>query len=182
MAKQMRHETRKALTGWAFISLWVIGFAIFTLLPIGLSLLLSFSDAKYTADGLEMQLVGFKNYQAAFSSNMECIEAIVLFLKDSLYMIFIINVFAVLFAVLLNTDIKGRGFFRTLFFLPVVIVSGPVMALLIDKEIITMPNLGDLSIIRILGNTFGQSIQELIVNAFSKLIEMFWYSGVQLIV
>lgn len=182
MAKLMSQEKRKALTGWAFISPWVIGFAVFTLFPIVFSLILSLSDVIYSANGVQMDFVGFKNFQNAFSKNMQCLEAIVTFLKDSAFMVFIINVFAVLFAVLLNTDIKCRGLFRTLFFLPVVIVSGPVMTQLIENEIITMPNLGELSIIRVIGNTFGLSIQELIVKSFGDLIEMFWFSGVQLIV
>lgn len=182
MAKKIKHQTTRALTGWAFISPWVIGFLLFTLFPILMSLFLSFNDVVYGAEGIMLEFVGFKNYMNAFSKNMECLEAIVVFLKDSIFMVFIINVFAVLFAVLLNTNIKGRGFFRTLFFLPVVIVSGPVMNQLVANEIITMPNLADLSVIRIIGTTFGPSIQELIVTSFSDLIYMFWFSGVQLIV
>ena len=181
MAKQMKHETRKALTGWAFISPWVIGFAIFTLFPIVYSILMSLSD--YTPATGHMLFNGFRNFKSLFQENRTIfITPIVTFLKDSLFMVFIINVFAVLFAVLLNTDVKGRGLFRTLFFLPVVIVSGPVMERLINDGIITMPNLGDLGVIRVIGSTFGTSIQELIVNSFKDLIEMFWYSGVQLIV
>ena len=182
MAKKIKHQTTRALTGWAFISPWVIGFLLFTLFPILMSLFLSFNDVVYGAEGIMLEFVGFKNYMNAFSKNMECLEAIVVFLKDSIFMVFIINVFAVLFAVLLNTNIKGRGFFRTLFFLPVVIVSGPVMNQLVANEIITMPNLADLSVIRIIGTTFGPSVQELIVTSFSDLIYMFWFSGVQLIV
>lgn len=182
MVKKIKHETARVLTGWAFISPWIIGFLIFTLIPIIMSLVFSFHDVIYGAEGLMTQFVGWKNYQKAFTTNMECLEAIVVFLKDSVFMVFIINVFAVLFAVLLNTKIKCRGFFRTLFFLPVVIVSGPVMGQLVANEIITMPNLGDLSVIRIIGTTFGPSIQELIVTSFSELIYMFWFSGVQLIV
>ena len=182
MAKPMKHEKRKALTGWAFISPWILGFAVFTLFPIVFSFVLSMSDVIYGAEGVMMEFVGFKNYQNAFSKNMICLEAIVTFLKDSVFMVFIINVFAVLFAVLLNTDVKGRGIFRTLFFLPVVIVSGPVMSRLQQNGIITMPNLGNLSVIEVIGNTFGPKMQELIVTSFSDLIEMFWFSGVQLIV
>lgn len=184
MAKQMRHETRKALTGWAFISPWVLGFLAFTLFPIAFSLFLSFSDYTPAKPLLNaFTFTGFKNFRSVFSTERKTIfMPIVQFLKDSLIQVFIINVFAVLFAVLLNTDIKGRGLFRTLFFLPVVVVSGPVMAMLKQNGIITMPNLGELSVIRVIGNTFGLSIQELIVKSFGDLIEMFWYSGIQLIV
>lgn len=181
MAK-LRHQTVRELTGWAFISPWVIGFLVFVLYPVCYSIYLSFHDVTITASGIITEFIGFKNYTASFSTNMECVEAIVTFLKDSIFMVFIVNVFAVMFAVLLNTNIKCRGFFRTLFFLPVVIVSGPVMAELVDKDIITMPNLGEFGIIRLLGETFGPSIQEVITTSFSSLIYMFWFSGVQLII
>ncbi len=183
MAK-LKHQTTRELTGWAFISPWVIGFLVFVLYPICYSIFLSLNDVTISAteEGIITQFVGFGNYQAAFTTNMKCVEAIVTFLKDSIFMVFIVNVFAVMFAVLLNTKIKARGFFRTLFFLPVVIVSGPVMKELVNKDIITMPNLGEFGIIRIIGETFGSSIQEVITTSFSSLIYMFWFSGVQLII
>ena len=104
------------------------------------------------------------------------------FLKERLFMVFIINVFAVLFAVILNSKIKFKGFFRTIFFLPVVVISGPVMALLESKGVITVPNIGNFGVVNILGATFGETIKTFIVNTFGDLITMFWYSGVQLIV
>lgn len=176
--RKLRHQTVRALTGWAFISPWVIGFLLFTLYPLFRSLYLSFHDAN--SSGLINGFVGFDNFIAAFTTKKQILEAITQFLKDAILKVFIINVFAVLFAVLLNTNVKGRGFFRTLFFLPVVIVSGPVMAKLSNS--ITMPNLGELGVIRIIGETFGASVQELITTSFSDLIYMFWFSGVQLIV
>lgn len=185
MAK-IKHQTARELTGWAFISPWVIGFLVFVIYPICYSLYLSFFDVTIGSDETGSKLitvfVGFANYTSTISSNKAIFEAIVTFLQDSIFMVFIVNVFAVMFAVLLNTKIKARGFFRTLFFLPVVIVSGPVMAELVAKEIITMPNLADFGIIRIIGDTFGESIQEVITTSFSSLIYMFWYSGVQLII
>lgn len=185
MAK-IKHQTARELTGWAFISPWVIGFLVFVIYPICYSLYLSFFDVTIGSDETGSKLitvfVGFANYTSTISSNKAIFEAIVTFLQDSIFMVFIVNVFAVMFAVLLNTKIKARGFFRTLFFLPVVIVSGPVMAELVAKEIITMPNLVDFGIIRIIGDTFGESIQEVITTSFSSLIYMFWYSGVQLII
>ena len=45
----------------------------------------------------------------------------------------IILVFSVLIAMLLNQPIKGRGIFRSIFFLPVIIASGPVINELISQ-------------------------------------------------
>ena len=177
---KLSNRTREILAGLIFISPWIVGFAIFGLYPIVYSLYLSFCDAQIKV-GVETSFVGFQNYAEAFK-NAAMMTSLLDFLKESLFMVFIINVFAILFAVILNSKIKGKGFFRTIFFLPVVVVSGPVMALLVSKDVITMPNIGSFQIVNIIGATFGETIKNFIATTFSDLIYMFWFSGVQLIV
>ena len=178
----MTNERREAILGYIFVSPWIIGFAIFALYPILYSLWLSFNNVIIEPTKLATTFIGFKNYINAFTKDTAVINAFLSFLKNKLIMVFIINVFAVLFALFLSGKIKCRGFFRTLFFLPVVVVSGPVMQTLVDNKIITIPSIADFSVINLLGQTFGESVKELIVNTFSSLIHMFWFSGVQLIV
>ena len=178
----MTNERREAILGYIFVSPWIIGFAIFALYPILYSLWLSFNNVIIEPESLATTFIGFKNYINAFTKDTAVINAFLSFLKNKLIMVFIINVFAVLFALFLSGKIKCRGFFRTLFFLPVVVVSGPVMQTLVDNKIITIPSIADFSVINLLGQTFGESVKELIVNTFSSLIHMFWFSGVQLIV
>lgn len=179
---KISNRTREILFGLLFVSPWIIGFLVFGLYPICYSLYLSFNKATMTAFGVETEFLKFDNYIDAFSATSKLLPALETFLADSLFMVFIINVFALLFAVLLNGDIKGRGFFRTIFFLPVVVVSGPVMSELLNKNVITMPNIGSFQIINIIGATFGESLKTFIADTFSNLIYMFWFSGVQLIV
>lgn len=179
---KMSHKSRERLYGYSFISPWIIGFLIFGLFPIIYSLYLSLNDVTITAEGIKTSFVGFSNYIAAFTTKMSMIQALIEFLQSSLFMIVIINVFAVIFAVLLNSKIKFRGFFRTIFFLPVVVVSGPVMSELVDKGVITMTSIVDMGIIDIISQTLGSNVSDLITNTFTDLIYMFWFSGVQLIV
>ena len=179
--KKMAYQTQRTLTGWAFISPWVIGFLAFTVFPIVYSIVLSFNKVNFGAGETTMEWAGFANFVNALGGgNLSIKGLLVNFLKDELYMVFIINVFAILFAILLNTDIKGRGILRTIFFLPVVVVSGPIMQQL--EGALTIPNLDTFSVVQIIGSTFGESVMKLIVDIFTKLIEMFWYSGVQLII
>lgn len=180
--KKLSNRTREYIAGFLFISPWIIGFAIFGIFPILYSLFLSFNKVTMTAHGVETIFVGFENFQHALTTDIRMMNELTKFLKESLVMVFVINVFAVLFAVILNGKIKGRGIFRVIFFLPVIVVSGPVMGELLDKGVITMPNIGNFGVISVIGATFGSSIQEFIVNTFSQLIYMFWFSGVQLIV
>lgn len=179
---RLADRTKEILTGIIFISPWILGFLIFGVFPIIYSFFLSLNEVKIAADGIKTEFVGILNYQSALTTDPRMLEALIEFLKESLFMVFVINVFAILFAVILNSNIKGRGFFRTIFFLPVVVVSGPVMAELLDKNVITMPNIGSFQVVQILGVTFGEGIKTFITNTFSDLIYMFWFSGVQLIV
>lgn len=180
--KKLTNDQRENLTGLAFISPWIIGFLLFGAFPIFYSLFLSFNKVTITSDGIVTSFTGIDNFRRAFTTDRTMIGALLTFLKESVVMVFVINVFAVLFAVILNGSIKGRGFFRTIFFLPVVIVSGPVMKELLDKNVIVMSTIADFSIVNMLGQTFGANVQSFIVKTFENLVYMFWFSGVQLIV
>lgn len=180
--KKLTNRQREHIFGYSFILPWIIGFIIFGAYPIIYSFVLSLNDVTITANGIVTNFVGFQNYVKAFTIDSTMIEALGDFLKNNLFMIIIINVFSVLFAVILAGDIKGKGFFRTIFFLPVIVVSGPVMAELVDKKVITMTNIDSYSVINLISSTLGNSFGDFVVNMFSNLIYMFWFSGVQLIV
>ena len=180
--KKLNNKQREALTGLFFIAPWIIGFLVFGAFPILYSIFLSFNKVTPTSDGIETVWSGFDNYRMAFTTDRTMIQALLAFLKESLVMVFIINVFAVLFAVILNGNIKGRGFFRTIFFLPVVIVSGPVMSELVSKNVIVMSTVENFGIINMIGSSFGATVANFIASTFKNLIYMFWFSGVQLIV
>lgn len=179
--KKLSNRAREIIAGLLFVSPWIVGFAVFGLYPILYSFFLSFHRISDITN-FTPEFVGFENYSFAFSASSSMLPQLETFLGDSIFMVFIINVFALLFAVLLNGEIKGRGFFRTVFFLPVVVVSGPVMAQLLEKEVITVPNISNFQVINIIGATFGDTLKTFIVDTFSNLIYMFWFSGVQLIV
>lgn len=183
MKKRLTNKKRDALVGYTFVAPWIIGFLVFAAFPILYSLYLSFNSVIPSAEGIKTTWIGIANYQMALTKDRTMLSSLVAFLKESLIMVFVINVFSVLFAVILNGEtLKGKGIFRTIFFLPVVIISGPVMAELLDKNVIVMSNLGDLGIFSFLGSVFGSTIQNFILTIFNKLIYMFWFSGVQLIV
>lgn len=180
--KRLNSAQRDNLAGLTFVSPWIIGFLVFGAFPMFYSLFLSFNKVTISADGILTEWIGFDNFRTAFTTDRTMVQALLNFFKESLIMVFIINVFAVMFAVILNGNIKGRGFFRTIFFLPVVIVSGPVMSELVDKNVIVMSTIGDFGIVNLIGSTLGATISNFIVRTFQNLIYMFWFSGVQLIV
>jgi len=105
----------------AFISPWIIGFLVFILYPVIASFYWSLCDYDVLTSPI---FVGTSNYQDMLSDEV--------FWK-SMYNTFFFTLFALpvglvtslLFAVLLNCDIKGRSFLRVIYFLPSLV---PVVA------------------------------------------------------
>ena len=127
---KLTHQTKEKLMGLLFVSPWIIGFLIFGLYPIIYSFFLTFQTVSTEVIDGKLQLVytfnDIQNYVYAFTGIMPGTEStqnasaviplLEEFLSDSLFMLIIINVFSLLFAVLLNSNIKGKGVFRTIFF------------------------------------------------------------------
>ena len=115
---------REGLTGLAFVGPWIIGFAVFSALPMAASLVLSFTDFDpRQAD--EVRFVGLDNY-AQMLRDPALIKASAVTLRFALIVVPVSLAFALGIAMLVNsTLLAGRNVFRTLFYLPLQI---PIVA------------------------------------------------------
>lgn len=95
----------------------LVGFCLFILFPILASLGLSFTN--YTG-GKTAHFVGFQNYLIAFQSS-NFLRAMWITVTFVLATVFFQLALGLMFAVILNHQIKGRNFFRSIIFLPVVL-------------------------------------------------------------
>lgn len=101
-----------------FIAPMIIGLGIFTFLPIGWGLLISFSDARNTIS--IGNWVGFDNY-VDILSNAEFRDSLVTFAIFAVFIVPITFFFSLGLALLVNSVGFGRGFFRSVFFIPTAI-------------------------------------------------------------
>jgi multiple sugar transport system permease protein len=118
---------REITWGYVFLAPWIIGFFAFQLLPIVMTIFLSFTDYTGTRQFAlgNFNLVGFLNY-VKLVKDIYALPAMGVTLKYALIGIPLGLVIPLLFAVLVNSrHLIGSNFFRTLFFLPTVI---PVVA------------------------------------------------------
>ncbi|MCC6626513.1 MAG: sugar ABC transporter permease [Chloroflexi bacterium] len=110
--------TRTDLTGYAFISLWLIGFVVFTLIPFVSSLFISFTNWKVVG---AWKFVGFDNYIKMLSGRDNVFVAALTFtVVYTVVRVPLSQLIALGLATLLNQPIKGRPIFRTIFYLPAV--------------------------------------------------------------
>ena len=66
------------------------------------------------------------NFKYAFAADPQYKQNLITVLKDTAITTPMILIFSLFIAVILNQEFKGRGFARAIFFLPVIIATGPV--------------------------------------------------------
>ncbi len=111
---------REALTGLAFISIWIVGFVIFTVTPMIATLGFSFSNINL-AQEQPLKFVGLQNYQAMVSDS-QLQNALGVTLKYALLALPIGLALPLGVAMLLNNKyLRAKGFFRVMFYMPYVI-------------------------------------------------------------
>ena len=123
-----RHR-RDTVVAWTFLTPMVMYFLIMTFIPLGFLIVVSFMEWNIITPP---QWVGLRNIQKVFSSFDDWFYPKVIG-RTFLYAIaiLVLNIAGGFFiALVLNQNIKGKGIFRTMWYLPSVF-SGAVVALLI---------------------------------------------------
>lgn len=102
----------------------------------------SFSELNIES-GIELKNVGFYNYKYALRVDPQFLQLLLSDVQSLITTLPVIMIFALFIAVLLNLNIKGRGIFRTIFFLPVIVCTG--MLAEIDNSNMLMSAINSLS-------------------------------------
>lgn len=115
-------------TFYAFVAPWAVGFLALTLAPMLYALRLSFTNSD--GQSPHTSYVGWRNYTQALHDS----DALHSLYRTALFTVTVVPLTvagSLLLAILVNQPVRGRGLFRTLFFLPAVVP--PVAAALTWK-------------------------------------------------
>ena len=122
MKKISHSEKSNRIRFFMYISPWLIGFACFTIVPMVLSMIYSFTDVKMaTVSSAKLNFINFKNYIYIFTEDKDFQRAILNTLTYAFVKVVLLVIFALLLALLLNRKVFGRKAFRVLIYLPAVI-------------------------------------------------------------
>ncbi len=179
---RVTNRRRQSLIGLSFILIWIIGYLIFALYPIFYSLYLSFFKVKLDGAALQMTFQGINNFKAAFLYDPYFVEILVGYILEIVINVPITIVFALIIALLINQNIKGKGIWRTIFFLPVIIISGPVIGELMRQGATTLPSIREYDIIRMILNNFSPGIATPIQELFDRILLVLWFAGIQILI
>ncbi len=127
---KVKSSLKKINPGYLFILPWLIGFIFLVALPLVQSLQYSISKVTVGPKGAVLIPVKMENFLYMFTLDPKYTDALLEVSKEIFLMIPLIIIISMIIALMLSQDIKFRGFFRTIFFIPVIIMSGPILALL----------------------------------------------------
>ncbi len=181
--KSVRSVTaRQEKKGYLFVLPWTVGFLIFFAYPIVQSVLYSISSVRITAKARIVKPVGLDNFSYIFTKDIYFVERMKDFFINTLFSLPIILVFALMIAMLINQKIRFKGFFRMLFFLPIIVVSGPVLNNLIQEGATTVPMMEQYGVYDIINEMLPNFLKSPITYLFQQLILILWYSGVPILI
>ena len=124
--KQRKHasiQKRNAITGYIFLSPWLVGLFVVFLVPLVSSI--AFSLCKLTIkDGYELDFIGFQNFFYAMTKDVNFPQYLAQTLLDLLYNVPVLLVFSFFVALLLKQKFRGNMLAKVIFFIPVIMSSG----------------------------------------------------------
>lgn len=139
---RISYEKKKGLYGYGFIAIWIIGVIYMFIVPIFKSAWYSmcYTEIVTTADqaaqrgmtsaGIYTEWNNFGNYEEALFKNQDYLPKLTESLGAMVPQVIVVMIFSLFIALLLNQKFRGRTFARAVFFLPVLVATGPVLAVI----------------------------------------------------
>ncbi len=203
---RISYEKKKGLYGYGFIAIWIVGVIYMFLIPIIQSAYYSLSETKLVttkeqAAELGMSSVGiytewnnFGNYQEALFRNQDYLPNLTQSLGEMVPQVIVVMIFSLFIALLLNQKFRGRTLARAIFFLPVLVATGPVLAV-IRGDISTngissgeqfsalfQTDLVD-ELLSFLGiYNLNEQLTETIQTITSDIFNLLWSAGIQILI
>ncbi len=127
---------RRARTGYRFILPFIIGFLVFMIRPMILSVRMSMSQVNILTGA--MTPTGLSNYEYAFGTDPNFNKYLVDEIGRMAINVIATLVLSFVIAVILNQKFKGRIFCRIIFFLPVILSSGVLPGIESSNDILNL--------------------------------------------
>lgn len=126
MRKKWSLEKKRNMKGLIFVAPYLFGLIFLFLIPLCKSLLFSFGDVSLNKEIGRYQFTwsGLENYSRALLDELKFANSLGSALSSLLMNVPVILVVSFLIAILLKDKFPGRGIYRMLFFLPVILTAG----------------------------------------------------------
>lgn len=199
------YEKKKGLYGYGFIALWAVGTLWLFVMPVITSLWYSLCSTSLedkasalekgmTHAGVYTEWNNFNNFVKAFTLDANYMPKLTESLSTILPQTLVILIFSLFIAVILNQKFRGRTLARAIFFLPVLIATGPVITV-INGDMASQ-GISDASQFSTLFETdlvselmefigiynINQTFTDVIQSITSDVLNLVWNSGIQILI
>ncbi len=171
---------KRAITGYLFVSPWILGFLGLVLYPFGRIVYMSLNNVSLYQQNYTYEWVGLRNFERILFEDIDFVLEVQNFLARVVLYTPVIIALSIIIAMLLNQDIKGKGFFRMIFFLPIIILNGELLE--------NMSNYGGMDInlsffvIDVINTIIPELAVNLFIGLFEIIVEILWYCGVPILI
>lgn len=196
--KHMGLAAKRTMNGYLFILPWLIGFLVFYLRSLILTIQFSLSELTVGAvGGYTLEWKGLENFIYAFRVHAEFKQILTTSVGNMLVDVPLITFFSLFMALLLNKKFPGRTLVRAIFFLPVILNADAITAAMdLARQMMTgglsstsaelAESTSGVSVdyyIMLLGDlALPDVVLEYIVGAVSRISDIITASGVQIII
>ena len=174
--------TREALYGYSFVIIWIIGFALFTAIPLVQTFLYSLNQVTVSATGIILDSVKWANYSRALFTDPTFVQLLIEYSIETRVSVPIVIIFSLIIALFLTLKFRFKGIFRTIFFLPVVITSGPVIRELTAQGATSVPGITNTAAVGEFLAQLPVYLRNPIEYLLTSFILILWFSGVQILI
>ncbi len=188
--RQLSYTARKSLYGYGFISIWIIGFITFFLRPLITTVIYSFNEVQFVEDGIELTFNNFTVYRKLILEDPDLLRELLSCFTDLIYTVPVIVILSIMIAVMLNSKFAGKTFFRAVFFLPVIISGGAVLAIIRGDTAMSLMVEGtksgsmlEISNVQTLISQFQlpEELSTFLISISNQVFNMLWKSGLQIL-
>lgn len=186
-------EKQQKLSGYIFCLPLIIGILFLFLPNIVRTVWFSLNEISVTPDGYWLEWKGIEFYKEALLSDVHFNTYAVGALKDMLIELPVILVFSLFIASILNQKFKGRGFYRSVFFLPIILATGIVNTIMADTTASGLMSTGvtndimasnELSAFSMLLKSLniGDGLMDIIISSANSVTDIINSSGMQILI
>jgi len=181
---------RDARAGFLFVLPWIIGTIFFFVKPLTQVFYYSFHEVTFPDGLMEYGPFGLGTYVKVFTEDTTFVrsffESIAGIFTQAIYVIF----FSLFVALILKSKFHGRAFVRAVFFLPVIVATGPVLAIINGESLAQNMMSGDRTAALFATGSIGDVLLQMglsaeIISTFNSIIngifDLSWQSGIQIL-
>lgn len=188
--RHLSYTQRKAMYGYGFIAIWIVGFITFFLRPFISSIIYSFNDIKFVKSGMLLTWNNFTMYRKIILEDPELLRKLLGCFTDLIYSVPVIVILSIVIAVMLNDKFFGKTFFRAVFFLPVIVTGSTVLSVIRGDTMMSMMVNGSKTGSMLEISNVQQLISQLqlpaelttfLITVSNRVFNLIWDSGIQIL-